>query len=124
MKRASPRKATFSAVGESVSIERIGEAAAVVDPVFLHSPQYVSEALSAKLGVTTYLKVECVNPIRSFKGRGTDYLLHRIDPPARGIVCASAGNFGQGMAYAARKRAIPITVFAATTASEMKIGRM
>src|SRR5216683_2758627 len=92
--------------GAPVSIERIAEAAEVVDPVFLHSPQYECEPLSAHLGVTTVLKVDCLNPIRSFKGRGTDYLMHRIEVPARGLVCASAGNFGQGMAYAARMRGL------------------
>jgi threonine dehydratase len=39
-------------------------------------------------------------------------------------VCASAGNFGQGMAYAARKRACRLTVFAATTANPLKVDRM
>ena len=76
-------------MGEAVSLERIAEAARVVDPVFLHSPQYVCERLSAELGVTAVLKVECLNPIRSFKGRGTDYLLRRIDAPEHGFVCAS-----------------------------------
>ncbi len=111
-------------VHEAVSIERIAEAAEVIDPVFLHSPQYLSRSLSEKLDVWTILKVECVNPIRSFKGRGTEYLLHRIEAPATGFVCASAGNFGQGMAYAARKRGHRITVFAATNASQMKVARM
>ncbi|HEV2216084.1 MAG TPA: pyridoxal-phosphate dependent enzyme [Candidatus Dormibacteraeota bacterium] len=109
---------------EPVSIERIAEAADVIDPVFLHSPQYECEPLSAGLGVATVLKVECLNPIRSFKGRGTDYLMHRIEAPTRGLVCASAGNFGQGMAYAARKRGHRVTVFAAVNASPIKVERM
>ena len=111
-------------MGEAVSLERIAEAAQVVDPVFMHSPQYVCEPLSAELGITAVLKVECLNPIRSFKGRGTDYLFRRIEAPARGFVCASAGNFGQGMAYAARKRGVRLTVFVAGNASVMKIERM
>jgi threonine dehydratase len=70
------------------------------------------------------LKVECVNPIRSFKGRGTDYLLHRLGPRPGGLVCASAGNFGQGMAYAARKQGDSLTVFAAVSANPLKVERM
>jgi len=112
------------AMGEPVSIERIAEAAEVVDPVFLHSPQYECEPLNEHLGVATVLKIECLNPIRSFKGRGTDYLMHRIEVPERGLVCASAGNFGQGMAYAARKRGHRVTVFAAANASAIKVERM
>ena len=110
----------------SISVDRIVEAARVVDPVFLHSPQFDCEPLSRRLGVTTILKIESVNPIRSFKGRGTDYLLHRLatDRDPRPIVCASAGNFGQGMAFACRKRRREITVFAARSANPLKIDRM
>jgi threonine dehydratase len=110
----------------SISVERIEEAAGVIDPVFLHSPQFDCALLSGRLGVKTILKVETVNPIRSFKGRGADYLLHRLTEhkDQRGIVCASAGNFGQGMAYACRSRDRRITVFAARKASSMKVERM
>jgi len=107
-----------------ISLDHIREAAAVIDPVFRDTPQYVSDAISGDYGVTTILKVECVNPIRSFKGRGTDYLLHRMGPHSGGYVCASAGNFGQGMAFAARKRSYRMTVFAATNANEFKVERM
>jgi threonine dehydratase len=108
----------------SISIERIREAANVIDPAFLHTPQYECEPLNARLGVSTVLKVESVNPIRSFKGRGADFLLHRLIATDQGFVCASAGNFGQGMAYACRKRGVPLTVFAARGANPLKIERM
>jgi threonine dehydratase len=108
----------------AISIDRIREAATVIDPAFKDTPQFVAESLSQRLGVTVVLKVECVNPIRSFKGRGTDYLMHRIGNQPQGFVCASAGNFGQGMAYAARKRGQRLTVFAAVTANPLKVSRM
>ena len=107
-----------------ISVERIADAHAVIDPAFLQSPQYLSDPLSHRLGLDVVLKVETINPIRSFKGRGTDYLLHRIGQHERGYVCASAGNFGQGMAYAARKRHQPVTVFAAVNANRLKVERM
>jgi threonine dehydratase len=109
---------------QPISIERIQEAGHLIDPVFLDSPQFTCEPLSERLGVVTVLKVECVNPIRSFKGRGTDYLLHRLGSQPAGLVCASAGNFGQGMAFAARKRAQKLTVFAAREANPLKVERM
>jgi threonine dehydratase len=111
-------------VDESISIDRIREASETIDPVFRDSPQYVCEPLTDRIGVATILKVECINPIRSFKGRGTDFLLQRLGRHPSGLVCASAGNFGQGMAYAARKRGDPMTVFAAVTANPLKIERM
>jgi len=67
---------------------------------------------------------EAANPIRSFKGRGTDYLLHRLGGEAERLVCASAGNFGQGLAHAARKRNVPLAVFAAENANPAKVERM
>ena len=108
----------------SISVDRIEEAATLIDPVFRDTPQFVCEPLSDRLGLVTVLKVEFVNPIRSFKGRGTDYLLHRLGPQPNGLVCASAGNFGQGMAYAARKRGTRLTVFAAISANPLKVDRM
>jgi threonine dehydratase len=107
-----------------ISAEGIAAAHKVIDPAFVDSPQFLSDPLSEKLGMRVVLKVETLNPIRSFKGRGTDYLLHRLGPHERGYVCASAGNFGQGLAYAARKRNRPVTVFAAVDANPLKIERM
>jgi len=70
------------------------------------------------------LKVETVNPIRSFKGRGADFLVSGLPNDSPALVCASAGNFGQGMAYAARKRGFRLIVFAAETANCLKLDRM
>ena len=109
-----------------LSLDRIAEAARVIDPVFLRSPQLVCEPIAELAGCQLTLKIETVNPIRSFKGRGTDYAVGRL--VARGerapLVCASAGNFGQGMAYACRKHELPLTVFAARGANPLKLARM
>src|SRR5918998_4614632 len=110
--------------GKRLSQERIEEAARCIDPVFVGSPQYEAEALGDDLGLRLVCKVETANPIRSFKGRGTDYLLHRLGEGEGRLVCASAGNFGQGLAYAARARSVPLTVFAARSASPAKVERM
>jgi threonine dehydratase len=106
-----------------ISLERIAQAATLIDPVFLNSPQYLAESLSARLGCRLVVKVETANPIRSFKGRGAEYLAATLEgrPP---LVCASAGNFGQGMAFAARKRGLSLTVFAAVGANPLKVERM
>jgi threonine dehydratase len=108
----------------TLSLERIEEAARVIDPVFLHTPQFIEETLSRQLGLRVLLKVECVNPLRSFKGRGTDYFLQKEGETAEQLVSASAGNFGQGLAYAARKRGVPVLIFAARNANPLKVERM
>jgi threonine dehydratase len=106
-----------------LSLERIEQAARTIDPVFLRSPQFVCEPLSDELGVRLALKIETLNPIRSFKGRGADLLVSQAQSDVP-LVCASAGNFGQAMAYACRKRGLPLTVFASTQANPLKIERM
>jgi threonine dehydratase len=106
-----------------ISLRRIEEAVGVIDPIFRNSPQVTFDALNAHVGMDLVLKIETLNPIRCFKGRGTDYFVGRLQDQTP-LVTASAGNFGQGMAYAARKRGIRLTVFAATTANELKLTRM
>ena len=106
-----------------LSPQAIRQALQSIDPVFLNSPQFELDTLNDHLNARIGLKVETLNPIRSFKGRGTDYFVtQNIHEPA--LVCASAGNFGQGMAYACRKHDIPLTVFAAETANRLKLERM
>ncbi len=106
-----------------LSADRISAAHARIAPVFRDSPQYESDALSRAVGARTVLKVETANPIRSFKGRGTDNLLATL-PAGEALACASAGNFGQGFAWAARARHRQVTVFAATTANAYKVERI
>lgn len=110
-------------VGERPWDERIENARAGIDPVFKDTPQFVSEPLSELLGMQLLVKVECLNPIRSFKGRGADWFLQTLDTEGD-LVCASAGNFGQGLAYAARRRGRRLTVFAAENANRLKVARM
>jgi peptide deformylase len=102
---------------------RISLASLEIDPAFLNTPQVVSDALSEALNMTVVAKVETLTPIRSFKGRGTDWFM-RTSEDGRPVVCASAGNFGQGMAYAARRRGVECVVFAPESASELKVERM
>jgi threonine dehydratase len=106
-----------------LSLERIEQAAGMIDPAFLNSPQFQAEPLEQHLGCRVVVKVETLNPIRSFKGRGAEYFTATLDGRPH-LVCATAGNFGQGMAFAARKRGLPLTIFASVTANPMKVERM
>jgi threonine dehydratase len=106
-----------------LSLDRIARALDVIDPVFLDSPQFVAESLTHATGCRVLVKVETINPIRSFKGRGAEYLTATLEGRPH-LVCATAGNFGQGMAYAARKRSLPITIFTSASANPMKVARM
>jgi threonine dehydratase len=109
-----------------LSLESIQRATTLIDPVFLNSPQFVAEGLSDVLKVRVVVKVETLNPIRSFKGRGADYFVRRtLESGFAGeFYCASAGNFGQALAYACRSRGGRLTVYASVNANPFKIERM
>jgi threonine dehydratase len=106
-----------------VTRDRVEAAARAIAPAFLHSPQYECEPLGAALGRRLHLKVETQNPIRSFKGRGADWLVSQA-AAGEPLACASAGNFGQAMAWACRRRGIPLVVHAAVAANPLKVARM
>ena len=107
----------------TLSLEQIERAATLIDPVFRNSPQFESEPLSGAVDCKLVLKIETLNPIRSFKGRGADYFISTLRPDAK-LVCASAGNFGQAMAFACRKRGMALTIFASVNANSLKLERM
>lgn len=110
-----------------LSLDNIARAAAVLDPVFTNSPQFDCEPLSHALGVRSLtLKVESLNPLRSFKGRGADFFMHENAERLTGrtLVCATAGNWGQAMAYVCRARQWPLVVYSATSANAYKVERM
>ena len=106
-----------------LSLPHIVAASEAIDPVFRDSPQFEAETLQAQLGCRLVVKVETLNPIRSFKARGAQFLVSQMSGSPH-LVCATAGNFGQGMAYAARKRGWPITIFVGAHANPMKVERM
>lgn len=109
-----------------LNLDRIHRARVLINPVFLHSPQFECAALGDVLGCSVTLKVETLNPVRSFKGRGTETAISRLTQcaAAPAVVCASAGNLGQALAFSGAQRGIPVTVVAARTANLFKIERM
>ena len=109
-----------------LNIDRIEAAAGLIDAQFRDTPQYVCPHLSKALGCRVVLKVETLNPIRCFKGRGTETILARLDATAgpRSVVCASAGNLGQALAYCGSNRGFDVTVTASAGANPLKVDRM
>ena len=106
-----------------LSLERIEAAVAQIDPVFLGTPQFISDRLSSETGREVAVKVETLNPIGSFKGRGTSLLARTLDPTLT-WVCSTAGNFGQGLAYAASSRGATVQIFVGSDAPRAKVERM
>ncbi|MGT2906952.1 threonine ammonia-lyase IlvA [Streptococcus dentiloxodontae] len=94
----------------------------VVERTPLEFDRYMSE----KYGATIYIKKENMQKVRSFKLRGAYYAIHQLsdDEKARGVVCASAGNHAQGVAYTCNEMKIPATIFMPVTTPQQKIGQV
>jgi threonine dehydratase len=98
---------------------------AVIDDVFLDSPLVRHPALDEALGLTCTLKLETLNPVRSFKGRGTEAVIGALNPPPMpGVITTSSGNFGQGIAWATGRRGVAATVVCPADANRMKVAAM
>ncbi len=106
------------------SVAGIEAAYQALDPLFRDTALFNHPAADDALGHRLSLKVESLNSTRAFKGRGTDWFMqaHGADP--RPLVAASAGNFGQGLALAARKHSRSLIMFASINASALKIEAM
>ena len=73
-------------------------------------------------GCNIYIKLENLQPLGSFKIRPAVNALRTMKPERlqRGVLTASAGNFGQGLAFAAREIGVPITVIVPETSAAIK----
>jgi threonine dehydratase len=103
-----------------LSAAKIDDARKKIDPIFLHTNLLRSDRLALSL----VAKDETENPIRSFKGRGTGYFLADVAGDRTPLVTASAGNFGQGLAYNAARHGRSLVVFASINANPLKIEAM
>jgi threonine dehydratase len=103
-----------------LSAINIADARQRIDPVFLDTRLLHSDRLALSL----VAKDETDNPIRSFKGRGTGYFLANLAGDRTPLVTASAGNFGQGLAYNAARHGRSLVVFASLNANPLKIEAM
>ncbi|MEX2805196.1 threonine ammonia-lyase IlvA [Streptococcus sp. H31] len=94
----------------------------VVEKTPLDFDRYLSE----KYGATVYLKRENMQKVRSFKIRGAYYAISQLseEEKSRGVVCASAGNHAQGVAFTCHEMKIPATIFMPVTTPQQKIGQV
>jgi threonine dehydratase len=107
----------------SISAAAIEQAARDLAPYLKPTPLQFSRAFATKTGCEVYLKLEGMQPIRAFKVRGALNKLILMTPTERahGVVTASAGNHGLGVAYAALTFAVPATVYVPANANQLKI---
>ncbi|MQS52574.1 threonine ammonia-lyase IlvA [Companilactobacillus mishanensis] len=106
--------------------EEVQKAYQVLKPVVEHTPLQHSEYLSQKYNCQVYLKREDLQAVRSFKIRGAYYAISQTpeDARKRGVVCASAGNHAQGVAWTSANMDIPSTIFMPTTTPQQKVDQV
>jgi threonine dehydratase len=103
-----------------IAIDEIRRAREVLDGVAIRTPLV---RLDLETDAELWLKLELLQPVRSFKIRGAgNAILQSSDAElAGGVLTASAGNMAQGVAYAARLRGVPATIVVPEHAPQAKI---
>lgn len=98
----------------------------VLKDVVVNTPLDYDHYLSEKYQAKIYLKKENMQRVRSFKLRGAYYAISQLNEEERqrGVVCASAGNHAQGVAYTCKEMKIPATIFMPITTPQQKIGQV
>ncbi len=115
-----------SAATQPVSAASIDEAAERIRAVVSTTPLQPNQRLSAASGANIWLKREDLQPVRSYKIRGAYNLIAQLDEAEReaGVIAASAGNHGQGVALACAQLGIRGRIFVPSNTPRQKRDRM
>lgn len=105
------------------TVEAIDKASQVLDEILEPTPFQRNANLSDIYEAEVYLKREDLQMVRSYKIRGAYNKIRTIDPElvVNGIVCASAGNHAQGVAFSCSKLKIMGSIFMPVTTPRQKI---
>ena len=109
-----------------LSPDLIAQASDILSEVVEKTPVMLSERLSDLTGVPVYLKREDMQKCRSFKVRGAYFRMSTLseEERRRGVVCASAGNHAQGLAYACAQLKVRGTIYLPSNTPKQKRQRI
>ncbi|ERI11696.1 threonine ammonia-lyase IlvA [Aneurinibacillus aneurinilyticus] len=109
-----------------VSVEDIMVAHHTLKDVVYKTPLERNRILSERLGCNVYIKREDLQVVRSFKLRGAYHLIRSLseEEVERGVVCASAGNHAQGVAYSCHTLGIRGVIFMPATTPRQKVSQV
>ncbi|KKK37679.1 threonine dehydratase [Mesobacillus campisalis] len=108
-----------------VQVEDILIAYRHLKEIVAHTPLQKNERLSEKYECNVYLKREDLQHVRSFKLRGAYYSMKLLSENLEnGVVCASAGNHAQGVAFACRQLGIHGKIFVPATTPGQKVSQI
>ena len=109
-----------------LSPDLIAQASDILSEVVEKTPVMLSERLSGLIGAPVYLKREDMQKCRSFKVRGAYFRMSTLseEERRRGVVCASAGNHAQGLAYACAQLKVRGTIYLPSNTPKQKRQRI
>ena len=109
-----------------VTEKDIVRASRIVEEVITRTPLQKNEVLSKRYNCNVFLKREDLQMVRSFKIRGAYNFLRNMSDETlqRGVVCASAGNHAQGVAYSCNYLKTKGTIFMPTTTPRQKVSQV
>jgi threonine dehydratase len=109
-----------------ITIENIKAAAERLKGVVVHSPLQKSLNLSSRYNSEIWLKREDLQIVRSYKIRGAYNLMKTLteEQLKKGVVCASAGNHAQGVAYSCFTMGVKGTIFMPNTTPKQKVNQV
>jgi threonine dehydratase len=110
----------------AVDADTIEDAVRRLDGIALRTPLQQNLRLSERTGAEVWLKREDLQIGRSYKVRGAYNLIAQLDETAKkaGVICASAGNHGQGLAYSCHRLDVHGRVYVPRTTPRQKRDRI
>mgnify|MGYP003614929613 CR=1 FL=1 len=119
-----PRLARVTTLAELASL--VSDASPRLEGVAVRTPLQRSARLSEATGAEVWLKREDLQPVRSYKLRGAYNLISQLTEAERsaGVICASAGNHGQGVAWSCAALGIHGKIYVPSTTPRQKRDRM
>ena len=113
-------------IPEKLEPSLVEEAYGRINEVIIKTSLRLNKTLSARFGATIYLKREDLQPVRSYKVRGAYNRTSLLTPQERkkGVVCASAGNHAQGVAFSCARLGIKGFVYMPKNTPRQKINRV
>lgn len=106
-----------------IGLEEIVQAQMHLKDVITRTPLQYNRVLSERYNCNVLLKREDLQIVRSFKIRGAYHLMRSLTPETleKGVVCASAGNHAQGVAYSCQTLGIPGKIYMPSTTPRQKV---
>lgn len=107
----------------ALTLEKIRAAQARIAPYTVKTPLLRLTSLDPYFGCKVWAKAECLQITGAFKLRGAFNKVLQLSPEelSRGVVAASSGNHGRGLAYAAKALGIPAAIVIPNTAPKIKV---